>query len=190
MVSEEFKRNVALAKVMEVRSALVDYLIMDRTFSKFDEALAEAGKTLKVVEAHDGRPFENDRSKWDETYLNRQKTALMINFSQERIDHLKAVIKQVLPEKARDGLAAGYTGAGKNKKTGKRVISETEIVAQEEKKADDKTDTGVIACGVAVAAVGAVAAVCGVGTIVGVGCTAMGAGAGAAAVAAYYKWKR
>lgn len=190
MVSEEFKRNVASAKVMEVRSALVDYLIMDRTFSKFDEALAEAGKTLKVVEAHDGKPFENDRSKWDESYLNRQKTALMINFSQERIDHLKAVIKQVLPEKARDGLVAGHTGAGKNKKTGKRIISETEIVAQEDKKEDDKTDTGVIACGLSVAVAGSVVAVCGAGAIGGVGCVVMGAGIGAAAAGAYYKWKR
>ena len=42
MVSEEFKKNVELGDVVTIRSALIDYLIIDTTFRRFDEALEYA----------------------------------------------------------------------------------------------------------------------------------------------------
>lgn len=128
MVSEEFKRNVESGNVISVKSALVDYLIQDPTFTRFDEALKEARKSMNVIDQHDGRPFESDSSKWDDAYLNDVKVALMVNFSEERINHIKRVIpitlgasKTVVPKPIRENETSAKT-------IGRRVISETEIL--------------------------------------------------------------
>lgn len=129
MVSEEFKRNVQAGDVVTVRSALVDYLISDRTFKTFDEALSYASSQLPVIEDHDGKAFEPTAA-WDMRYLNLQKAALSFNFSQARIDHLKDVIKAVMPAEVSDASASTSsiyapvkerTSGGR---TGRRVVEE------------------------------------------------------------------
>lgn len=100
MVSEEFRKNVETGNVVTVRSALVDYLIIDTSFQQFDEALDYAGQYMSVVEPDNGQQqFELFKGKWDEAYLSKQKVALMINFSKEKIEHIKQVIRNVLPDK-------------------------------------------------------------------------------------------
>lgn len=96
MVSEEFKQNVSSGDLDTVRSALIDYLIIDRTFRKFDETLSYAEDSLKVIEPFNNEPPFSEKP-WDIDYLNQQKVALMMNFSAERIAHLKNVITIVLP---------------------------------------------------------------------------------------------
>ena len=103
MVSEEFKKNVESKDLVTVRSALVDYLIIDKSFRTFDEALDYAEENLGVIEplqADEIADFEKNPDAWNESYLNKQKVALMVCFSQERIDHLKAVITRVLGSEA------------------------------------------------------------------------------------------
>lgn len=103
MISEEFKKNVESGDAVTIRSALIDYLIIDTTFCRFDEALDYAGKVIDVIEPDDGKDnYDFMQEHWNETYLNNQKVALMVNFSQKRIDHMKQVIKTVLPDKAHD----------------------------------------------------------------------------------------
>ena len=55
MVSEEFKKNVELGDVVTIRSALIDYLIIDTTFRRFDEALEYAKQLIDVIEPDDGK---------------------------------------------------------------------------------------------------------------------------------------
>lgn len=81
MVSEEFKKNVELGDVVTIRSALIDYLIIDTTFRRFDEALEYAKQLIDVIEPDDGKADDGlAQEHWDETYLNKQKVALMVNF--------------------------------------------------------------------------------------------------------------
>ena len=94
MISEEFKRNVESGDVVTVRSALVDYLIIDRTFKMFDEALTYASQRLDLIQPFDSDALVFDSTQWDETYLNEQKVALMVNFSTERINHIKELSLQ------------------------------------------------------------------------------------------------
>lgn len=102
-ISPEFKENVQSNNVIRVRSALLDYLIIDRTtFDLFDTALDYANKSLEVTEEHDNKPFENEPEKWDKDYLNKQKASLMVNFSEKRIAHLKKVVTKVLPPQKQD----------------------------------------------------------------------------------------
>lgn len=129
MVSEEFKRNVQAGDVVTVRSALVDYLISDRTFKTFDEALSYASSQLPVIEEHDGKVFE-PKAAWDMRYLNLQKAALSFNFSQARIDHLKDVIKAVMPAEVSNTPAAASSARVPKEKTsggrtGRIVVEET-----------------------------------------------------------------
>ena len=133
MVSKEFIENIESGNVVSVRSALLDYLIIDKTFGKFNEALDEAQKHLKIIEPYDGLKM-NLEGPWTLDYLNAQKVALMINFSEERIDHMKKVISDVLGEnsqleKKQHSKASETTR--RRQGGGRKVISETEIIKKE-----------------------------------------------------------
>ncbi|MBV4428290.1 hypothetical protein [Clostridium tyrobutyricum] len=132
MILQEFKENVQSGDLTMVRSVLTDYLIIDRTFKSFDEALEYAAKTLSLIQEYDGGVMEEDAAKWDKDYLNHQMVALMVNFSQKRIAHIKKVIKAVLPasrEYAATVVQSTVTGnkTSVKKLTGRTVISEREI---------------------------------------------------------------
>ena len=130
MVSEEFKKNVESGDVVTIRSALVDYLIIDTTFSRFDEALDYAKQLIDVFEPDDGKAdYDLVQEHWNETYLNKQKVALMINFSQKRIDHVKLVVKTVLADKTHgvqnlDAVKELPKVKSQGNKTGRTVLSE------------------------------------------------------------------
>lgn len=196
MVSQEFKKTVESGNLNRVRSVLLDDLIIDRTFKMFDEALAYANERLDVIQPHDdanvGYPIDDDREKWDDRYLSLQSTELMVNFSQDRIDHIKKVIQKVLPpndetpkkhsessKKSNGSVHAG--GQNSSGRTGRRVISETEIPSdksgtEKEKKARaESLGTVAIAGGAVIAAAGAFAAE---PIIVGAGIVVAGVGVG------------
>lgn len=130
MVSKEFAENILSEDVVTVRSALLDYLIIDRTFKSFDEALAYASSRLPVIEEHDGEEFEPETA-WDMRYVNLQKAALCYNFSQARIDHIKKVIAKVMPIEASPTVTDKPSGHVQEKKrmsggrTGRRIVEET-----------------------------------------------------------------
>lgn len=186
MISTEFQKNVQAGDIFSVRSALIDYLIVDRTFMKFDEALAFAGKNMDVIVPFDGKALQEDTAGWDEDYLNLAKVGLLNNFSRERIDHLKAVIKTVMPAEQTDSAfdTAAYRGAedssSRASRTGREVIEEVpslgkptggsttsgsrtgrETIREEEKIVSAKAKVGVgsamIIGGAAVAVAGLVA---------------------------------
>ncbi|MCM1022641.1 MAG: hypothetical protein NC395_01115 [Prevotella sp.] len=195
MISPEFKRTVESGDSVGVRSVLLDYLIIDRTFKKFDEALEYANERLDVIQPHDdtnvGYPIDNDCEKWDERYLDLQSAELMFNFSQDRIDHIKKVIQKVLPPNAetpqnksanRPKMNNSAHGGeqGSPSRTGRRVISETEIPSNKETETVKKpmmqnAGTVAVAGGILIAAAGAVAAE---PVIVGTGIVLAGVGVG------------
>lgn len=127
MISTEFKQNVQSRDLVTVRSALVDYLIIDRSFKSFDEALDFAQGSLDILQSYDGESFETESEKWDKNYLNRQKVALMVNFSQERISHIKMVVEKVLPRNT-EMITKSSVKMPKNttaeRKTGRTILSE------------------------------------------------------------------
>lgn len=134
MVSTEFKQNVESGDLVTVQSALVDYLIIDRTFKDFDEAFNYAKSTLDIVQPYDKEPFSAEP--WDSDYLNQQKVALMVNFSFERIEHIKQVINKVLPvtEEKQIAVSRLRTESTNNRenRTGRKVISEKPLQQQRE----------------------------------------------------------
>lgn len=143
MVSEEFKKNMESGNVISVRSALVDYLFVDKSFKQFDEALSEANKKVKIMEPYDGLAMDLE-GPWTLDYLNAQKVALMVNFSDERIRHLKKVITSVwgeerqLEKKPQGNAGEKNHSEVQRRAVGRKVISETEI----KKQGMPKTHTG------------------------------------------------
>lgn len=133
MISAEFRQNVASGDLDTVRSALIDYLIIDRSFTSFNEALDYAQNTLDIIEPFNNEPPLSEEP-WDNNYLNQEKVALMMNFSAERINHIKQVISKVLPangiEKQQvSGVTHSSTPVPKRtgSKTGRTVVSEKTV---------------------------------------------------------------
>lgn len=130
MISTEFKQNVASGDLDTVRSALIDYLIIDRTFKSFDESLEYAKNCMDIIEPYNNEPPFAEEP-WDTNYLNQQKVALMMNFSIERIRHIKSVISAVMPEQTiiprSDEGKSSPTNSRTGSKTGRSVVSETTL---------------------------------------------------------------
>lgn len=134
MISKEFRENIESGDLITVRSALLDDLIIDRTFRTFDEDFKVANEKLDILVPYDDEPFECNPEKWDKEYLNQQKVALMVNFSEERIVHLKKVIKKVMPpeiSKDSNNTVSRQTfiksRTGREKKHERVVVSETKV---------------------------------------------------------------
>lgn len=128
-ISPEFKEFVDAGALIQIRSYLANYLIVDQTFETFSEAFDYANSHLSVLQEHDNAPLELDSSKWDEDYLNKQLVAVVSNFSKTRLDHIKTIIREVLSETNADDKVVGESVTYEKKKsyTGKTVIEEKEI---------------------------------------------------------------
>lgn len=135
MISREFLENIESEDLVTVRSALLDDLIIDRAFKTFDEDFKVANEKLDLLVPYDGEPFETDPEKWDKEYLNQQKVALMVNFSKERINHLKSVIAKVLPpDLPKENNATAPRQASSESRTGRTVKNERVVVRVTEKE--------------------------------------------------------
>ena len=128
MVSDEFKMNVAKGDLNLVRSSLINYFIVDNTFKQFDEALDYAKLSMNVIEKNGDPTFDEDSDNWDEKYFDRQLTALLFNFSEERIKHLKDV-RNVLEQRKVVKTVPHRTDLHNEKRnrTGEKVLSEKVI---------------------------------------------------------------
>lgn len=97
MVSAEFKSAVSDNKLLRTRIMLKDSLVIDPTFTQFNEMLDYASvRLIGLYEPYDGEFLEPDESKWDEDLMNCELGQVVNNFSKTRIEHLKKVIAKIL----------------------------------------------------------------------------------------------
>ena len=143
MIAKEFQENIESGNIIAVRSALLDDLIIDRTFKTFEEEYKAASKKINLLVPYDGEPFETDPKKWDMEYLNLQKVELMMNFSEERIAHLQKVIAKIMPPtvEKNSNIPTTVESYSKNKLTGRRITKKTtKIIPAEKNNADKKKE--------------------------------------------------
>ena len=94
-LSNDFKEAVQQNKKTKVRIMLKDSLLLDTTCAEFDEMLSFAKESIPdLLDVHDGEVFKS-ANQWDEDYLNEQMVAVVSNFSAERIDLLKKMVKKL-----------------------------------------------------------------------------------------------
>lgn len=92
-LSDDFKEAVLQDKKTKVRIMMKDSLLLDFTGTTFDEMAKFADKP-GFIDEHNGEVFKSSEE-WDEDYLNEQMVAVVNNFSAERIDLLKKMVKKL-----------------------------------------------------------------------------------------------
>ena len=98
-ISNDFKEAVDNGKALRVHIMLADSMILDPTFRSLNTELKYASKMNGLFDKHDGEKFEEDPDKWDNDYLNTIMVELKGNFSRERLEHTKKVVRKLIPIK-------------------------------------------------------------------------------------------
>lgn len=96
-LSNAFREAVNAGNVRLVRIMMKDNLLLDPTFSGFSEMERAAANLAGLYDPHNGKPFIEDSSEWNDDYMNQLLVEVVLNFSHERIDHLKDVIHYLRP---------------------------------------------------------------------------------------------
>ena len=95
--SNSFNEAVAKKDITTLRVMLKNSLLVDPTFGDFKEMERAASVVDGLYDVHDGRPFEENSELWDDDYMNKIMVQVVSNFSHERVEHLKKVVRKLRP---------------------------------------------------------------------------------------------
>lgn len=99
-ITNEFKDAVLTGKKIRVRIMLKDMMLVDPSLKQFEEMLGFAkSNMIDLFDEHNKEILKDDCSDWDEAYLNNQMVAVVSNFSQERIELLRNMVKYIYRDK-------------------------------------------------------------------------------------------
>lgn len=94
-LSAEFKDAVSQKKTTRVRIMLKDSLLLDLDGEAFSQMLEYARRQMPLLmDEHDGEVFKPEES-WNEDYFNEQMVIVVNNFSSERIELLKNMVRKL-----------------------------------------------------------------------------------------------
>ena len=96
-ITDSFRTAVVSNNVQRVRIMMKDSLLVDLTFAEFEEMNKLAAQVPGLFSPHDGRQFENNKSLWNDDYMDKVMVQVVGNFSHERITHLKEVVRYLRP---------------------------------------------------------------------------------------------
>lgn len=97
MLSPEFKEAVRSRNVLRTRIMIKDAFVTDPSCALVDEMLQYAKNNgLKLMEPHDGGDMKKFSSEWDRAALNDELVKLVDNFSEDRIQNLRLMVKKVI----------------------------------------------------------------------------------------------
>lgn len=98
-ITKEYADAVEKEDLLLVRIMLKDIMLIDTSLKKFDEMLIYAeNKIHNLYDSHDGEDLENEQEKWTKEYMNSQMVVLVNNFSLERIELLRKIVKYIFPD--------------------------------------------------------------------------------------------
>ena len=100
-ITDAFRIAVSEGDVRGIRIMMKDSLLVDPTFIEFNEMDKIAKNVNGLYEAHDGREINNNNSIWDDNYMSKLMVQVVGNFSPERVDHLKDVVRHLRPVTAK-----------------------------------------------------------------------------------------
>lgn len=99
VVSNEFKEVVQEKDILKVRIMLKDSLLIDRSFTTFEELVNYAQKLgLDVWVDSSDDSIEKVKRPWTVDLMNDELTLLISDFTKERVDYIKQIIKEIYPE--------------------------------------------------------------------------------------------
>lgn len=101
VISKEFENAICDNDIILVRIMLKDIMLIDTSLKQFDEMLRYAEENLSnLYDDHDGEELVFAQEQWDRAYLNNQMVAVVNNFSKERINLLREIVKHIYPLKS------------------------------------------------------------------------------------------
>jgi len=113
-ITDAFRNDVKTGNIRGVRIKMKDSLLVDPTFKEFEDMERESRDMEGLYDLHDGCELIEDRSKWNEDYMNKLMVQVVGNFSHERLEHLKKVVGHLYPVATRpqQSTSTGRTGTG------------------------------------------------------------------------------
>lgn len=96
-LTNAFYDAVKEKNIRRLRIMMSDSLLVDPTFREFDEMDKAASAVEGLYEQYDGRTLETDETNWNDGYMSKQMVQVVSNFSHERVEHLKEVIRYLRP---------------------------------------------------------------------------------------------
>lgn len=93
-IGDKFIEAVNDNKIIRVRIMIKDSLLVDRSFRQANKMIKVAEKKMPDLwDEYDDRELDYDKSHWNDDLMNREMVRVVNNFSHERIDFLKAIVK-------------------------------------------------------------------------------------------------
>ncbi|WP_300808628.1 hypothetical protein [uncultured Acetatifactor sp.] len=96
-LTNAFREAVTEKNVRKIRIMLKDSLLVDPSFKRFQEMERAASLVEGLYDVHDGRGLTEDKEAWNDAYMDRLMVQVVSNFSHERIEHLKEVVRHQRP---------------------------------------------------------------------------------------------
>lgn len=96
-LTKAFYNAVQSGDILSVRIMMQDSLLVDPTFVDFDAMEKAAASMVGLYDEHDGKELVQDRNLWNDNYMDRVMVKVLSNFSHERLDHLKEVVRYLRP---------------------------------------------------------------------------------------------
>lgn len=96
-LTNAFYNAVNTGNVRLVRTMMKDNLLGDPSFTGFAEMEHATRSMNGLYDIHDNRDFITDHSLWNDDYMNKLMVQVVTNFSHERINHLKDVVRYLRP---------------------------------------------------------------------------------------------
>lgn len=96
-LTNAFYEAVNTGNVRRVRIMMQDSLLIDPTFAEFYEMEKAAAQMTGLYDIHDGKAFMEDKSQWNDDYMDKVMVNILSNFSHERMEHLKDVVHYLRP---------------------------------------------------------------------------------------------
>ena len=117
-----FHQAVESNNIRRIRIMMKNSLLVDPSFKEFHE-MEKATRGVKGLwDEHDGgKEFITDKSKWNNDYMAKLMTKVVPNFSHERINHLKEVVRYLIPT---DKNGKSWDDDSRNKKEPERDVRE------------------------------------------------------------------
>jgi len=183
-LTNAFNEAVSSGNVRRVRIMMKNSMLNDPTFSKFIEMNNAARNLAGLYDVHDGRELNCDKGEWNDSYMDKLMVQVVDNFSHERVDHLKDVVRQLRPVAtgSRTVQSSGRSFSERGSTSGQTNTHRTDYQKQKYRDQRNGSYRGAkIAGGAIIGAVvgGAISAAASVSVIGGV---AIGAVAGAVVV--------
>lgn len=125
-LTNAFYEAVQSGNVRRVRIMMQDSLLVDPTFAEFNAMERVASSMAGLYDEHDGNELIEDRNLWNDDYMDKVMVKVLSNFSHERIDHLKEVVRYLRP--------VAKVVASKKEQTSHQTYSTTRKDSYEEEK--------------------------------------------------------